>query len=59
MQKTEADFRVRSVNTRHDCRDCGIETAVEPGFSRVIGIGAQYGHSYAAPPNSLGRRTRL
>jgi hypothetical protein len=25
----------------------------------VIGIGAQYGHSYAAPPNSLGRRTRL
>ena len=25
-QKTEADSRVHSVNTRHDCRDCSIET---------------------------------
>ena len=56
-QKTEADFRVRSVNARHDCSDCGIGTALEQGFGRVLGIGAQYGHGYAAAPNSLGRRT--
>ena len=58
-QKTEADFRVRSVNTRYDCRDYGIGTALEQGFGRVLGIGAQYGHGYAAAPNSLGSRTRL
>ena len=57
--KTEATFRAHSANTRLDCRDCGIGTALEQGFGRVLGIGAQYGHGYAAAPSSLGRRTRL
>jgi hypothetical protein len=33
--------------------------ALEPGFRRVHGIGGQYGHGYAAAPNSLGKRTTL
>ena len=58
-QKTGTDFRVSIVNTRDDCRDRGIGTALERGSGGVFRIEAQYGHGYAAMPNSLGRRTRL
>jgi hypothetical protein len=59
MKKAEVDFRARSINTREDCRDRSIGAALEPGCSHVLGIGPQYGHGYAAAPNSLGRRTKL
>ena len=51
-QKTEATFGVRSVSACHECKACGIGTALKQSFGRVLGIGTQYGHGYAAAPSS-------
>jgi hypothetical protein len=50
---------MRDADTRRNCRDYGIGMVLEGGFGHVFGSAVQYGHGYAAAPNSLGKRTRL
>ena len=50
-RNTEGDFRVRSANTRHDCRDCGIGTALERVLAACSALGRNAG--MAMPPRPI------